>query len=71
MILELDSAMVFLEGAAKYKKSDVFMIEYEIRKANRQLRQLATSSVTGFENWTPKMDAEKPKQEPDKDQSKT
>ncbi|VDD93043.1 unnamed protein product [Enterobius vermicularis] len=46
--------MRFREGAVKYKRSDVFMIEYELRKANRQLNELNSSSVTGFQVFSPR-----------------
>lgn len=38
----------FRENAQKFKKSDVFLIEYHLRKGTHQLKMLKDSSVVGF-----------------------
>lgn len=46
----------FREGARSYSVTDFFLIEHELHKARRQLKQLESASITGYTKVSIKRD---------------
>ncbi|KAK0399460.1 hypothetical protein QR680_003061 [Steinernema hermaphroditum] len=42
----------FRDAAVKYEKTDTFLIEYNLRRAQRQLDSLRNHSIAGFSSMT-------------------
>ncbi|TMS39475.1 hypothetical protein L596_005989 [Steinernema carpocapsae] len=49
----------FRDAATKYQKTDTFLIEYNLRKAQRQLDSLKNHSISGFGNMSMESAAKK------------